>query len=192
MSHPLSPSNLTQQDAQVLPSQGSQAPDAGQEPKPSDTVIASSTIGGTQVESRYEKHADAAGNLVERREEVIKDKKQQWANIRYWAVRIITYLLCALEIILLLRLVFMLLGANQDNGFITFLYHLSRPFMLPFSGIFSDLNLAKNSVFESSTLIAMVIYALLAWGLLALINLIFRGAAQTGPQRTIYVRHRFW
>ena len=78
-----------------------------------------------------------------------------------------------LEILLLLRFFFRLLGANQDNGFIMFLYNLSHVFVVAFNGIFNDQTLGRNGIFEVSTLIAMIIYALLAWGIVSLGRVLF-------------------
>jgi len=77
-----------------------------------------------------------------------------------------------LEVILALRLIFRLLGANEDNGFITFLYSLSHVFVGPFNGIFNDQALGR-SVFEISTVVAMLVYALIAWGIVSLGRLLF-------------------
>jgi hypothetical protein len=49
-----------------------------------------------------------------------------------------------------------------------FLYNLSHVFVYPFNGILDDQTIGSSSVFEVSTLIAMVVYALIAWGLVAL------------------------
>ena len=105
---------------------------------------------------------------VERREEVYDDPNMRRANGRYWAATVIYFLLTILEIILALRFVFRFLGANQGNGFVMWLYSFSYPFVAPFKGIFTDPSLGYAHVFEVSTLIAMLIYALIAWGLVAL------------------------
>ncbi|MGH2479901.1 MAG: hypothetical protein ACRDHW_09625, partial [Ktedonobacteraceae bacterium] len=86
---------------------------------------------------------------------------------------VIYFVLAVLEIILLLRLFFRLFGANQDNGFITFLYSLSHVFVAAFNGIFHDQTIGSNGVFEVSTIIAMIVYALLAWGIVSLGRVIF-------------------
>ena len=53
-----------------------------------------------------------------------------------------------------------------------FLYNLSHVFVAPFNGIFNDQALGR-SVFEMSTLIAMLVYALIAWGIVSLGRVIF-------------------
>ncbi|MBA2286589.1 MAG: YggT family protein [Ktedonobacteraceae bacterium] len=112
------------------------------------------------------------GNQVENRVEVFEDQNQRRANTRFWITRITYFVLAVVEVILLLRFIFRLLGANQDNGFITFLYSLSHVFVAAFNGIFNDQALG-HSVFEISTIVAMIVYALIAWGIVSLGRLLF-------------------
>lgn len=84
------------------------------------------------------------------------------------------YVLGVLEVILGFRFLFRLLGANPANPFISFLYSLTSIFLAPFEGIFSAFvspGLEAESVFELHTLVAMLVYAVLFWGIAALINL---------------------
>ena len=98
---------------------------------------------------------------VERREEVYDDSEQRRANTRYWLASV-------LEIGLALRFIFRLLGANESNGFVAGLYNFSYAFVAPFRGIFTDPSLGYGHYLEVSTIVAMLIYALIAWGLVAL------------------------
>ncbi|NLN65217.1 MAG: YggT family protein [Clostridiaceae bacterium] len=82
------------------------------------------------------------------------------------------YLLGLIEVILVLRFLFMLLGANPRSGFTSFLYLFSGIFIAPFSGIFNPITttgLVSRSVFDPATIVAMVIYALIAWGIVRLL-----------------------
>jgi hypothetical protein len=83
-------------------------------------------------------------------------------------------LVSALEVLLAMRLVFRLLGADPNNGLTNFIYNLSRPFVVAFDGIFADQKLSTNSVFEISTVVAMGMYALLVWGVVTFMYAIFR------------------
>lgn len=121
----------------------------------------------------YQNNAAPTQHQIERREEVYDDPNVRRSNARYWAVAIIYFLLTVLEIILVLRFLFRFLGANQGNGFVMWLYSFSYPFVAPFKGIFTDPSLGYAHVFEVSTLIAMLIYALIAWGLVALSRIVF-------------------
>jgi uncharacterized membrane protein len=86
-----------------------------------------------------------------------------------------------LDILLAFRFVFKLLGANPSTGFVDFIYSLSAIFVAPFAGIFNT-SLAKGdvttSIFEPATLVALIVYAILAWGIVALIRVV-SGRQQT-------------
>jgi hypothetical protein len=146
------------------------------------STMRSDTTDGSYEEGRRTHYVDQAGNQVENRVEVYQDKNLRRANRRSWVVNILSFLSGVLEMILALRFVFRLLGASQGNSFTLFLYNLSHVFVTPFNGIFHDQALGTRSVFELSTLIAMLVYALLAWGLVALSRLIFAPNA-SGRQR---------
>jgi cation transport ATPase len=135
-------------------------------------TIQSADINGVHSHSQHESYVDPQGNRVENREEIVEDINQSRANARYWLTTITYFVLGVLEVLLGLRLIFRLLGANEYNDFITFLYTLTHVFVGPFNGIFNDQALG-HSVFEVSTLIAMLIYALLAWGIVSLGRVLF-------------------
>ena len=54
----------------------------------------------------------------------------------FTARRVVYYILGVLEILLAFRLVFKLLGANPDSGFVSFIYSISQVFLVPFTTIF--------------------------------------------------------
>ena len=87
---------------------------------------------------------------------------------------IVYFILGVLEILLAFRFVLKLAGANPSSGFVDFIYGLSRFFVSPFNGIFRT-SLAQGSettsVFEPSTLIAIIVYAIIAWGIVKLIQI---------------------
>ncbi len=135
-------------------------------------------------------YAGAPVGQVERREEVYNDTAQRRGAMRYWAVATIYFLLSVLEIVLILRFAFRLLGANTGNGFVSGLYAFSHVFVAPFTGIFGDPALLNTAhVFEFSTLIAMLIYALVAWALIALSRVIF-GATMSNRRSVVTERQR--
>src|SRR5665647_3170992 len=88
------------------------------------------------------------------------------------AKRIVGVLFGAVEIILAVRLILKLLGANAGNSIIKVLYDITGFFVKIFEGIFSrvTINEGSGAVFEPATLIAMVIIALIAWGVLKLMK----------------------
>lgn len=170
------------------PQKYAQYPDPGYGPSnASDDTIRSSNMGGAYVQSQHENYVDPAGNRIDRREEVFEDKNQSRANLRYWLSTVIYFILGVIEVIMLLRLIFRFLGANESNGFITFLYSLSHVFVGAFNGIFNDQSIGTNGVFEVSTIIAMLVCALIGWGLVSLARVIFAPNV-TGRQSSITTR----
>ncbi len=150
-----------------------QVPNEGYPYRGANDTVMSANAGGAYSQSQRESYVDLAGNRVESEAQVFEDNNQSRANIRYWITTVTYFVLGVLEVILLLRFVFRLLGANEGNGFVMFLYGLSHVFVAPFNGIFNDQTIGNVSVFEVSTLVAMLLYALIAWGIVSLGRVIF-------------------
>jgi uncharacterized integral membrane protein len=81
------------------------------------------------------------------------------------ARRAIYYIFGVIIALLILRLVLLLLAANQGAPFVDFVYNLSAVFAWPFFGIFSYQPTYGQSTLEISTLVAILVYALVAMGL---------------------------
>src|SRR5665213_1979653 len=79
--------------------------------------------------------------------------------------RIVWFIAGVLIVLLALRFVLVLLGANPANGFANFIYSVSHPFVAPFFGLFGYNLRYGVSRFEASTLVAIVVYALIAFGI---------------------------
>lgn len=67
-----------------------------------------------------------------------------------------------LEILIGFRIFLKLIAANPQSGFAAFVYTVTAPFLAPFVGLTST-PAANGSVLEISSVIAMVVYALLFW-----------------------------
>lgn len=80
----------------------------------------------------------------------------------YRISQVIWYILGVLEIFLMLRFLLKLLAANQAAGFTQFIYGVSGFIAGPFYYVFHVSQIQQN-IFEWSTLLAMVIYLLVAW-----------------------------
>lgn len=87
------------------------------------------------------------------------------------AARVIWFIAGVIIILLAFRFVLTLLGANQANGFANFIYSTSHPFVAPFFGLFGYNLQYGVSRFELYTLVAMAVYAIIAWGLARLVTL---------------------
>lgn len=81
------------------------------------------------------------------------------------------FLLGLLEAILAFRVVLSLLGANRGNSFAELIYSISYPFVAPFFGLFGYEFEYGVSRFEIETLVAMAVYALVAWGIAKLLRI---------------------
>lgn len=88
----------------------------------------------------------------------------------YRATQAVWYILSVLEVILAFRFVLRLLGANAGAGFTNFIYSLSYPFVAPFMSVFGTTRVA-GSAFEWTTLLAMVVYWLVAVGIVRLLTM---------------------
>src|SRR5712692_4555961 len=152
-------------------------PDMQRYQQPPNEAPTERQVYGTNAQNPYDNYPDPGGNQVKRRDEIYVDNNLRRANIRARITNITYFVLGVLEVILLLRLLLRLLGANEASAFVMFIYNLSHIFVAPFNGIFNDQALDR-SVFEVSTLMAMLIYALLAWGIVSLGRIIF---APTSP-----------
>lgn len=93
---------------------------------------------------------------------------------------VVYYIFGALEVLLAFRLVLKLFGANPGSGFVSWIYNFSAGFVWPFWGIFPNPTTegaVTTAVFEPATLVAIIVYALFAWGIAKLIS-IFAGERQ--------------
>ncbi|MCX7614584.1 MAG: YggT family protein [Clostridiales bacterium] len=88
--------------------------------------------------------------------------------------RFIFYILSILEFLLVIRLIFKTLGANPRNAFVSGIYSSTDLFLIPFRGIFHTAiskGFETQSVLEPTIIIAIVIYAVIAWGIVKLIEI---------------------
>jgi len=86
------------------------------------------------------------------------------------------YILGIFEALLAFRLVFKVLGANPASPVVSFLYWATDILLFPFSGIFrtfSASGIETSSMFEPSVVIAGLVYAAIAWGIVRLVEIAF-------------------
>ena len=95
------------------------------------------------------------------------DKKKRIFRIN----QIIWYILGFVEILLAFRIVLKALGANPNSGFTSFIYSITGPFALPFRGILGE-SIDGSSLLEWSSVFAVVVYLVIAGGLVYLLDLV--------------------
>ena len=101
-----------------------------------------------------------------------RDKVTNNGNLK--ARRYVYYILGILEVLFAIRLVFKLLGANPTSTFVSLIYSMTGLFLTPFTSIFRTAvtkGVETQSVLEPATIIAMIVYALVAWGIIKLIEI---------------------
>jgi len=93
--------------------------------------------------------------------------------------RVVWFVFGTIEAFIAIRFLLVLFGANAEAGFVKFVYAVSDIFMAPFVAIFST-DSVSGATFEWSALVAIAVYALIAWALVALIGVVSpRKHAQT-------------
>lgn len=95
------------------------------------------------------------------------DKKRKIFRIN----QIVWYMFGFVEVLLTFRLVLKAIGANSLSGFTNFIYTITDPLALPFSGVVGN---SPNSagVIEWSIMFAIVVYMVIAVGLIYLLDIV--------------------
>ena len=99
----------------------------------------------------------------------------------YRGTQIVWYILGLIEILLLFRFVLKLLGANPAAGFSSFIYGITHIFAAPFLNVFR-ISYVEGSIFEWTTLLAMLVYWVIAIGI---INLFLMGKTVSTPEAAV-------
>ena len=96
--------------------------------------------------------------------------KAQRSGIYYWIVNTIYWLGGIIEILLMLRFVLRLSGANTENEFARFINNLSAPFSTLFISPTSN---GGGNIFDLNIIIAIIAYAILSYLLISLVRFVF-------------------
>ena len=99
----------------------------------------------------------------------------------YRGTQIVWYILGLIEVLLVFRFVLRLLGANPDAGFTNFIYGVTHIFAAPFLNVFR-ISQVSGSIFEWTTLLAMLVYWVLAVGI---IQLFLMGKTVSTPEAAV-------
>jgi hypothetical protein len=96
---------------------------------------------------------------------------QSWEKKKaaFRASQIVWYIAGIINVIIGFRILLRALGANA-SGFTNLIYALSSPFVLPFQGIIASAR-SGSTVVEWSSMLAIIVYLVIAWGLAYLIDL---------------------
>jgi uncharacterized protein YggT (Ycf19 family) len=95
-----------------------------------------------------------------------------------WAVtRVVTLLFTVIEVLLLLRFVLKLLGANSNQPLVAGLYQITEPLVRPFQGIFPQPNV--DAAFDVAALLAIAFFFLIAALIVAIVRAVTGSRATT-------------
>lgn len=87
------------------------------------------------------------------------------------AAAAVGFLVGVIDVIVAARFLGKLFGASSESAFVNGIYQISAPLVAPFTGIFGDTG-SKTNLFETASLVALVVYAVIGWGLVVLIRII--------------------
>jgi uncharacterized membrane protein len=130
-------------------------------------------------------HQDLNDVAVDRREETVVTRQPGYAATEqvvrdvaaerrlglFQVNRIMWSILAFLEILLAFRFVLRMIGANPDSGFAMLIYGITGVFVAPFNGLIGT-PISGGFALEVTTLIAMVVYGLIFWGIAYVIRMV--------------------
>ena len=100
-------------------------------------------------------------------ETIYTDTSHKGVRPLYRGTQIVWYIFYLVETLLIFRFLLKLIGANSAAIFTRFIYDVSYPFAAPLLYVVRSTQMS-GSVFEWTTLIAMLVYWVLAWGIVRL------------------------
>jgi uncharacterized protein YggT (Ycf19 family) len=86
------------------------------------------------------------------------------------AAAVVGLVVGVVDVLIAGRFVLKLLGASAQSSFVGFIYGVTSPLVEPFRGIFANSGSANN-IFEPAALVAIAVFALIAWGAVVLIRI---------------------
>jgi uncharacterized protein YggT (Ycf19 family) len=111
-------------------------------------------------------------NTVSEVQTTQKEPDRERRIFTFKATQLIWLFLGVLEGLLALRFVLKLIAANPESPIAKFIYAITNLFLLPFTGLTATPS-AGGMVLELSTMIAMVVYGLIAWAIERIVWVIF-------------------
>jgi YGGT family len=87
------------------------------------------------------------------------------------AVAVVGFIVGVVDIFIAARFLGKLFGASAQSAFANFIYSVSGPMVAPFTGIFGDSG-SRTNTFETASLVAVVVYAVIGWGIVVLIRIV--------------------
>lgn len=129
------------------------------------------TIDRDQIDRRKRVVVHQSGDHVHE-EHVVQNVNLEYREALYKVSQFIWLIFGAIEALIGIRVILMLIGANPANTFTAFVYQLSELFLWPFRNIVPNPTF-QNMTLEITSIIAMIVYPLIAWAIVRLIWVLF-------------------
>ena len=117
------------------------------------------------------------------------DTGENARHTTFKVTQVIWLLLGILESALALRFLFKLIGVNPENTCASLLYGFTNLFVAPFASL-TGAPAAEGMVFEFTTLIAMLVYALVFYALERIVYVIFYRERGVSISQTKVIEHK--
>lgn len=91
-------------------------------------------------------------------------------SFRIFLQQLVNFVIWVIVVVLTLRILLLLLGANADAPFADFVFYISDFVAWPFYGLFDSETVAGESYFDTSSLVGIIAYLLVGLGLNKLLS----------------------
>jgi hypothetical protein len=135
-----------------------------------ETPPAEQVVQTTTTEASPPSEQVVAHNVAER----VVDPAAERAAAVDWATRFVWFIVGLMAALIAIRFLLLLAGANENAGFAQLIYGLTGWMVAPFAGLFGAITYpgaAGTGVFEPGSLVAIVVYVLVGWGITKLAEL---------------------
>jgi hypothetical protein len=132
-----------------------------------------------------------SSNRISEVQSTQKEPERERRIFTFKATQLVWLLFGILEAMIALRIGLKLIGANPESPIAVLIYGFTSLFLFPFTGLTAT-PAAGGMVLEISSMIAMLVYALIAWALERIIWVIFyrpRGPVVGVTQTTTTDQH---
>jgi hypothetical protein len=91
-------------------------------------------------------------------------------HYNFRAAAIVGLIVGIVDVLIAGRFLGKLFGASSQSAFVHLIYQVTDLLVAPFKGIFGNSGTGTNS-FETASLVAIVVYAVIGWGIVVLIRI---------------------
>jgi uncharacterized membrane protein len=99
---------------------------------------------------------------IDRAESVAYDPYEARRVVAFRVTQLVYWIFGLIVALVAVRFVLKALGANPSAGFAQFIYGVTAPLVAPFNGLFGNPT-SQSSVLELNSLVALIVYVLVAW-----------------------------